>query len=257
MEKTPHVMIVGDGAEHLARELGLDDPTPLLTSDADASYRAALKQQWGDNIDLDDPDAAWRSSREPRYPPLREWAEILRPRPDIPEHWFGTVNFLAMDAHGQMATGVSTSGWGWCYPGRLGDSPVIGAGSFADSRFGAAACTGTGEVTIRTAASRSVVLYMKMGMGVGEAVQEAMADMRDLKDPYVAHINLIAMDAKGNHAGCSYRPEKKYCVMRGGETELIRVPHENPHPWHTGEEGWLLYKHQKADDNNSPTTARL
>ena len=271
MEGTPHVMIVGDGAEHLARELGLDDAhpggaTPLLTPDADALWRAALRKQFGDDIDLDDPTAAWRGSADERYPPLREWAELLRPRPVLPEHWFGTVNFMATDQQGRIATGVSTSGWGWSYPGRLGDTPVIGAGSYADSRYGAAAATGTGEVTIRTAAARSVVLYMKIGMSVQSAVREAMADMRDLRDPYVAHINLIAMDAEGNHAGCSYRPDKMYCVMRSGETEITMLPHENPHPWHKGAKGWLLYKHQKGSgggggfatrsDDNTPT-ARL
>ena len=72
MEKTPHVMIVGDGAEHLARELGLDEPTPLLTSDADASYRAARKHQWGYDTAPDTPDPSLRYSTEHPYPPPRE-----------------------------------------------------------------------------------------------------------------------------------------------------------------------------------------
>ena len=159
MEQTPHVMVVGEGANHLAREVGLEDPDsePLLTAEIAEEHEAALQRDFP-GIDLS-PDAAWRSSSDATLPPLREWIEPLRPRPVVPDHWFGTVNFLAIDKQGNIATCVSTSGWGWSYPGRLGDSPVIGAGSYADSRYGAAASTGTGEVCIRTAASRSVVLY--------------------------------------------------------------------------------------------------
>jgi beta-aspartyl-peptidase (threonine type) len=262
MDYTPHVMLVGDGAERLARELGIADaatPTtatsstapatsssaagaaagaPLLTADAAAQWRRALEQQWP-GLDTHSPTAKWRESQDPQLPPLRRWAEILRPRPVLPDHWFGTVNFMAVDQHGALATAVSTSGWGWSYPGRLGDSPVIGAGGYADSRYGACACTGTGEVAIRTAASRSVVLYMKMGMGVREAVKEAVSDLLDLRDPYSAHINIIALDKDGQHAGCSFRPEKMYAVMRSGEAAAAMCPHHNPHPWHTGEVGWL------------------
>jgi beta-aspartyl-peptidase (threonine type) len=90
MEETPHVMLVGDGAEHLARELGLDeDPASLLTAEAREQYRAALAKEWP-GIDLDDPNALWRSSADAGIPPLREWPELLRPRPVLPEHWFGT-----------------------------------------------------------------------------------------------------------------------------------------------------------------------
>ena len=233
MEETPHVLLVGAGADHLARELGLNDAEeggePLLTAEAAADYRAGLLTDFPD-LDLDDPQAPWRTSSDPELPALREWIEQLRPRPEIPDHWFGTVNFMAIDREGNIASCVSTSGWGWCYPGRLGDSPVLGAGGYSDSRYGAACATGTGEVCIRTAASRSVVLYMKMGMSVKEAVEEAMSDLRDLRDPYSAHINLIAVDKAGNYAGMSYRPEKKFAVIRGGEQAATVLDHDDPHP---------------------------
>ena len=89
--------------------------------------------------------------------------------------------FLAHDAAGNICSGTSTSGWGWKYPGRLGDSPIIGAGSYADTRYGAAACTGAGEMTIRCCTARSIVLYMKQGASVADAVGEAVEDMRALK----------------------------------------------------------------------------
>ena len=74
------------------------------------------------------------------------------------------------------------------------------------------------------------MLYMKMGMSVKEAVEEAMSDLRDLRDPYSAHINLIAVDKAGNYAGMSYRPEKKFAVIRGGEQAATVLDHDDPHP---------------------------
>ena len=95
-----------------------------------------------------------------------------------PEIGRDTTVFLAQDATGAICSGTSTSGWGWKYPGRLGDSPIIGAGSYADTRYGAAACTGAGEMTIRCGTARSIVLYMKKGASVDDAVHEAVDDMR-------------------------------------------------------------------------------
>ena len=84
------------------------------------------------------------------------------------EDRYGTVNFLALDLHGNLASAVSTSGLGWKYPGRIGDSPIIGAGNYCDNRYGAAACTGMGELAIRMSTARSLVLYMKMGMSLSK-----------------------------------------------------------------------------------------
>ena len=70
----------------------------------------------------------------------------------------GTVNFLVRDQHGDIACGVSTSGWRWKYPGRLGDSPIIGAGNYADNRNGAAACTEYGVVMLVVSSSGVCVI---------------------------------------------------------------------------------------------------
>ena len=88
---------------------------------------------------------------------------------------------------------------------------------------------------------------MKMGLGVTDAVREVVNDLLDLKDPYVAHINIIALDRQGNHAGCSFRPEKKYAALHGGceNANATLFEHENPHPWHIGETGWLACKRSK------------
>ena len=83
------------------------------------------------------------------------------------------------------------------YPGRLGDSPVIGAGPYADSRWGAAACTGCGEWTIRAGIARAVVLYLKMGLSVEAACREAAQDLRALRRDYAGGVTIHALDAEG------------------------------------------------------------
>jgi beta-aspartyl-peptidase (threonine type) len=95
----------------------------------------------------------------------------------------------------------------------VGDSPIIGAGLYADNRYGAVACTGTGEMAIRAATARSVVLYMKMGRSLEEAGREAMADLNDLGGRYLSGMNFIAVDAEGRHAGFSDRESASYLYM--------------------------------------------
>src|SRR5690349_22706142 len=100
-----------------------------------------------------------------------------------PERPNETVNFIAHDRNGHIACGVSTSGWAWKYPGRLGDSPIIGAGNYADDRYGAAACTGWGELAIRAATARSLVMYLKHGLALEAACREAFHDLGALGIP--------------------------------------------------------------------------
>lgn len=130
-------------------------------------------------------------------PDLRRWVGVTMD----PRLAGGTVNFIAQDAEGNIACGVSTSGWAWKYPGRLGDSPVIGAGNYADNRCGAAACTGLGEMTIRAGTARSVVLYMQMGLDVAEACYQAMKDLQELRPG--GGIDILALDRHGRPAAVS------------------------------------------------------
>jgi L-asparaginase len=107
---------------------------------------------------------------------------------------------MARDGRGDIASAVSTSGWAWKYPGRLGDSPIIGAGNYADNRYGAAACTGFGEMAIRTSAARSVLLYLKMGMPIAEALDAVATDLHDATWFYKGRVTIYAFD-------CEERPE--------------------------------------------------
>jgi L-asparaginase / beta-aspartyl-peptidase len=183
MRRLPHELLVGEGAARFAREIGAE-PAENLTEDSRRAWQA-----WFEGELTPDQKRAW---------PNTDLAELCRHAID-PEIGRDTTVFLAHDASGTICSGTSTSGWGWKYPGRLGDSPIIGAGSYADTRYGAAACTGAGEMTIRCCTARSIVLYMKAGASVAEAVHEAVEDLRALKGGLISRVTIHAIDAHGNH----------------------------------------------------------
>ncbi len=168
LEQLPHVFLVGAGAARFAAEIGAA-AGPTLTPEATSRYRAWLAELAADNgaFAADGPLAPW----------ARRSALTSGPQSDLNRPG-GTTTFLARDGRSGLAAGVSTSGWAYKYPGRLGDSPVIGAGNYADSRYGAAACTGQGELAIRAGTARAVVLYLKMGLPLRDACLEAVADLR-------------------------------------------------------------------------------
>jgi beta-aspartyl-peptidase (threonine type) len=214
MEETPHVFLVGDGAERFAQEMGLVRGD-LLTSEAEAQWRQGLLHHFPDQDLSHLPEQEnLRSMLQSLNQPMKGW-KSTEPH--------GTVNLIAQDSKGNLAAAVSTSGWPWSYPGRLGDSPVIGAGCYADNRWGAAASTGTGEVVLRTSTTRSIILYTKMGMSISEATREALKDLRDLQDRYVDHIAVIAVDRFGKHVGYSHRPNERYAFMTDTMSEPAEV----------------------------------
>jgi L-asparaginase / beta-aspartyl-peptidase len=183
MRRLPHELLVGEGAARFAREIGATEDTNL-TADS-----ARVWQAWFNSEVGTEQQRAW---------PDTTLIDLCRHAID-PEVGRDTTVFLAQDASGNICCGTSTSGWGWKYPGRLGDSPIVGAGCYADARYGAAACTGAGEMTIRCGTSRSVVLYMKRGASVEDAVHEAAEDMAALKGGLVSRVTIHAIDCKGNH----------------------------------------------------------
>ena len=214
METLPHVFLVGAGAERFAREIGAE-AGENLTPDSERVWRAWYEKEV--------PDA---SKRRWRDAPL---IELCRTAVDpATTKGTGTTVFIAQDKTGEIAGGVSTSGWSWKYPGRLGDSPVIGAGMYADTRYGACACTGAGEMTIRTGTARAVVLYMKMGMSVERAVKEAAEDMRQLKGGLINRVTIHAIDTKGNHkvVAVNGNPSNTYWLWRAGDAKPQSLPAE-------------------------------
>jgi beta-aspartyl-peptidase (threonine type) len=222
MERLPHVLLVGEGAGRFAAEMGFER-VDLLTEEVRALWRERLQEILpGEVLDrLGEGEELW------------QWVEVVAD-PGRPK---GTVNFLALDAQGNLCAGVSTSGWPWRYPGRVGDSPIIGAGLYADNRYGAAACTGMGEMAIRAGTARSTVHYLQMGFSAEEAGRQAMEDLNDLGGRYQSGMNLLVMDREGNHAGFSSAESKKYIYITGGVNE----PQEQPRHYIQLEERWTGY----------------
>lgn len=205
MDHLPHVMIAGAGAERLAQNLG-HPKRDLLTPEARAIYESKV-------------------SDSPRYNTLRELVANATSDPQLAtmsEGKYGTVNVIAQDRDGNIASGVSTSGWAWKYPGRVGDSPIIGAGNYADNRYGACGCTGYGEMAMRCNTAHSVILYMKMGMSLNRACREAMKDLRVLTVPFPPGMNLVAIDARGHHVGMTTEMDKEVVYIY--QTERMEEP---------------------------------
>lgn len=214
MEETPHVLVVARGAERLAAELG-ESPQDQRTEEALRRWRERFDERGLT------PDATenLRSVARALTRPLNLQDKIYKAaRVDT----LGTVNFIALDAQGNLASAVSTSGLGWKYPGRVGDSPLIGAGNYCDNRYGAAACTGMGELAIRAATARSLVLYLKCGMPLVEAGCEALRDLLALDAAERQYMNIVTLTPAGEHAGFSTVPGKHYLFQRAemGEPQL-------------------------------------
>src|SRR6266540_2213487 len=123
----------------------------------------------------------------------------------------GTVNFIARDRAGDIASAVSTSGWAYKYPGRLGDSPIVGAGNFCDTRYGGACCTGFGELAIRNVTAKTAVDRLASGMSAVEVARRAIVDVNLLDD---AAFNIVVLAADGSHAAASNRKDRRYAWQR-------------------------------------------
>jgi L-asparaginase / beta-aspartyl-peptidase len=210
MDELPHVLLVGRGAERFAAELG-QPPANQLTEAALHRWRerfAEYRMQPGATHELR--RAAMQMTRPVNLQDKIEKQETV--------DTLGTVNFLALDHHGNLASAVSTSGLAWKYPSRVGDSPIIGAGNYCDNRYGAVACTGMGELAIRASSARSLVLYLKMGMSLHAAGMEALRDLRDLNednDPNVGnrYMNIVALRPDGEHSGFTTVPGRRYLYL--------------------------------------------
>jgi beta-aspartyl-peptidase (threonine type) len=209
MEELPHVLLAGAGAERFAREMGFAE-TDLLTPESRRVWEELFRERspsvYGERL---------------RY--LKDIRRFARMAAD-PERPNETVNVIARDRDGNLAVGVSTSGWAWKYPGRLGDSPIIGAGNYADNRYGAAACTGRGEMAMRCLTAHSLVLYLKQGMSLEAAGQEAVRDLGALDDPYYGRVSIVAVDARGRHAAFSNEPGATYLALTPEMAEEAELP---------------------------------
>ncbi|WP_276168061.1 isoaspartyl peptidase/L-asparaginase family protein [Zobellia alginiliquefaciens] len=179
MEETPHVMLAGKGAEQFAYEMGFKK-TNLLTEKS--------KQEW------------------------LEWKKTSQYKPIINIENHDTIGMLAIDANGDISGACTTSGMGYKMAGRVGDSPIIGAGLFVDNEIGGATATGVGEEVVRTVGSFLIVELMRQGKSPQEACKEGveriMAKNKGRNDFQIGFIAINKAGETGSyciHPGFTYR----------------------------------------------------
>ncbi len=196
MEKTPHVFLVGEGARSFAVENG-HELTNMLSPESEEAWKEWLLKQ-------------------PDYKPFHE-----------PGEQHDTIGLLAIGPDGQLAGGCSTSGMAYKMRGRVGDSPIIGAGLFVDNEVGAATATGTGEEMIRIAGCHMIVERMRMGDTPQQACEEAVARVvrkhgdaaRDIMACFLAISNTGEIGAWSTVKGFEYTvaaPERPLEVVKVG-----------------------------------------
>ncbi|MGH6637481.1 MAG: isoaspartyl peptidase/L-asparaginase family protein [Polaromonas sp.] len=184
MEHSEHVLLVAAGAEAFAEALGLEMVSPAYFSTE--ARREQLRRALATDKAVLDHDGAALAFRAP--------AADAAPLDD--DRKFGTVGAVALDAQGNLAAATSTGGMTNKRPGRVGDTPLIGAGTYADNRTAAISCTGTGEMFMRTAAAYDICARMAYaGQSLDAAAQEVVMQVL----PALAgRGGLIAVDAQGN-----------------------------------------------------------
>jgi L-asparaginase len=208
MQRLQYEIVVGAGAERFANDIGAEKCENLIKNSKDV-WKQHLEKVLNKDEKQNFPDV-----------PLYKINSVAVD----PEKCFDTTVYLAKDISNKISVATSTSGWGWKHPGRLGDSPIIGSGAYADSKYGACACTHTGEMTIRACTARSVVLYMKMGMSVEEAVREAVKDLGALKGGYLDEVTIHAIDRDDNYKVISYKGSVSvfYWIYKNGMKHPIK-----------------------------------
>lgn len=193
MKHLPHVMLTGAGARRFATERGFA---------VDEVLHPDSKRVWWERLQEEMSPAQLAAFPDIPLAPLSNTITD-------PERVRDTTVFLGRDAGDNIGVVTSTSGWAWKYPGRLGDSPIPGAGFYADSRYGAAACTHTGEMTMRCGTSRSIVLAMRLGHTLEDAIKLAVEELAELKTGFLAGVVIHAIDSGGNHQVLNYRCDEE------------------------------------------------
>lgn len=225
MERTDHILIVGQGARDFATAEGFEN-VDLLTDESRIAWlrwKETHSEKWGPSPYIPAPAspagqrklaeqlsrpseelaARYADGDERRRAELLAWADHVARHPP-----YGTINCLALDSSFDISGVTTTSGLAWKIPGRVGDSPLIGCGLYVDNEVGAAGSTGRGEEVIYINGARTVVEYMKRGMSPEQACLEALKliaarygnDPAKLKD---IDVNFYALNKRGEYAGAA------------------------------------------------------
>jgi len=232
MERTNHVMIVGDGARRFAVDEGFEEMN-LLTEHSRKiwlAWKASTSFNWRPGIDSPE----WKEkvaslfSDTPEDQALLAYAQRVIAHPPA-----GTIPCMAVNEKGDISATTTTSGLAWKIPGRVGDSPIIGAGCCVDNEVGAAGSTGKGEENIKISGGHTIIEMMRKGMSPTDACLEAMARIarnynNDKKKLATFHIFFYALNKDGAHGAAALWQNAydkghraTYAVHDGTEARLV------------------------------------
>jgi N4-(beta-N-acetylglucosaminyl)-L-asparaginase len=230
LETTDHHLLVGHGAQAFARNMGF-----RIEDDLNTEHSRKLWLEWKRRTDpshyLDPAKRAevWR----------REGLKMVREGLIREEHFYGTINCDAVNAKGEVCGVTTTSGLSWKIPGRVGDSPILGAGLYVDGAVGAAGSTGRGEANLYNLCSFLIVEEMRRGRGPKDAGMEALRRIKANtiekrllnKDGNPAFgINFYVLSARGEHAGVTMYEGAKYAVCTEAGPQTLNCEPLLPRP---------------------------
>jgi N4-(beta-N-acetylglucosaminyl)-L-asparaginase len=217
MERTDHVLLVGEGALRFARAHGFPEED-LLTEKARTAWL-----EWKER----------RSSKDDWLPPHgkddRDIGTLFEPF----HRSMGTIHCSALDAGGNIASVTTTSGLAFKIPGRVGDSPIVGAGLFCDNDVGAAGSTGRGEANLVNCSSVMIVEWMRQGKSPEEACLEAcrrvashtrMRRLQDARGRPDFDVKFYALRKSGEFGGASIYPGGNMVVSDGSSVRTVGIP---------------------------------
>ena len=208
MEKTPHVILVGNGAQQFAIENGFKKEPAELSTDAKNAYKGWLeKSKYQPEINIEN-----KKTSGPFAPTFFD--------DGTPNH--DTMGLIAMDANGDLSGAVTTSGMAFKVHGRVGDSPIIGAGLFVDNEIGAATSSGVGEEVIRICGTHLVVELMRQGLSPENACKKAVERIvkRDPIKAATLQVGFLAINKKGQYGAYAIQKGFVYSVKSNTENQI-------------------------------------
>ncbi|MEO7445645.1 MAG: N(4)-(beta-N-acetylglucosaminyl)-L-asparaginase [Ferruginibacter sp.] len=208
MELTPHVLLVGNGAQQFALENGFTKEPQVLSAPAKKAYQEWLKKsEYKPEVNIENKD--YKSAAPPFF------------QDGTVNH--DTMGILARDASNRLAGAVTTSGMAFKVHGRVGDSPVVGAGLFVDSEAGSATSSGVGEEVIRICGTHLVVEFMRQGYSPEKACKKAVERIvnRDKEKAKTLQVGFLAMNKKGEHGAYAIQKGFVYSLKTEKENRVI------------------------------------
>lgn len=211
MELTPHVILVGEGAQQFAVENGFKKEAAVLSADAEKAYKEWLQKS--------------------EYKPVINIENKTQNGPFAPNFFVnGTANhdtmgLVALDGAGNLSGAVTTSGMAFKLHGRVGDSPIIGAGLFVDNEIGAATSSGVGEEVIRICGTHLVVEFMRQGLTPTQACRQAVKRIvhRNPAKAKSLQVGFIALNKKGEYGSWAVQDGFVFSVKSKRENKIYQA----------------------------------